>query len=447
MSSPSQRPNILFVMTDQQSYKMMSCAGNTYLRTPAMDRIARQGVRFDRAYATNPVCVPSRFSLFTGRMPSEVGMISNSSKHLEEIPERIRRKGMGWLLKDAGYKADFAGKQHLPKMRAEDLGFDVVCRDERDGLAQACEEYLQADHDKPFALVASFINPHDICYMAIRDHVKSDFEKILVEKGKKEIAELDEALKRPEGVDDETFWNELCPPLPENFQPQEAEPEAIAYLGQERQFRGNARDTWSQEQWRLHRWAYHRLTQRVDGQIGRVMEALEASRYADNTIVIFTSDHGDHDGSHKLEHKDCLYDEAARIPFIVSAPGGPQGKVDTTHMVSNGLDLLPTICDYAGAEIPEDLLGRSIRPLLEQGDNAPWREHLQLESQVGFGVVQQRYKYVMCHFGKNAEQLYDLELDPFETRNFADDPDHAEALEKMRMAYQEYCWIDVEQPA
>jgi arylsulfatase A-like enzyme len=111
--------------------------------------------------------------------------------------------------------------------------------------------------------------------------------------------------------------------------------------------------------------------------------------------------------------------------------------VDSDHVVSNGLDLLPTFCDYAGARTPEDLQGLSLRPLLD-GSADGWRKHVQIESQVGFAVAAADCKYLLCKSGANREQLYDLQADPGETRNFATEPDHAQALEAMREAYSHY---------
>ena len=177
MTIQTKKPNILFIMTDQQSRHMMSCAGNPYVKTPAMDSMAESGTRFTRAYCTNPVCVPSRFSLFTGRMPSEIKLQNNGPVRAPEAIEGIKPTGLGWTLNNGGYDAVYAGKQHFPRMTAEDLGFDVLTHDERDELATLTADFVSQDHDKPWCLTASFINPHDICYMAIRDHAEGEVQQ------------------------------------------------------------------------------------------------------------------------------------------------------------------------------------------------------------------------------------------------------------------------------
>ena len=165
------RPNILFIMTDQQHAGMMSCMCNKWLKTPAMDRLAASGVRFERAFASNPVCVPSRFSLQTGLMPSAIGMGQNEDSGQAAVTETMVQQSLGRLFRDAGYETLYGGKVHLPsKMKGiENLGYRNLTRDSRQGLADACAEFLKGRHEKPFLLFASFINPHDICYMAIND--------------------------------------------------------------------------------------------------------------------------------------------------------------------------------------------------------------------------------------------------------------------------------------
>ncbi len=432
---PKNRPNVLIVITDQQNFRMMSCAGNPYVSTPAMDSLAVEGVRFDRAYCTSPICVPSRFSIFTGRMPTAIGQRENGARDLPPVPDAIRTNAMGWLLRQAGYETVFAGKQHLPKLDAETIGFDVLTKDERDELSERAAAYLAAEHDKPFCLVSSFINPHDICHMGIREHVVTDFDRAIMRNCQKDIAELDRALQRPEGVDDETFWNELCPPLPGNLEVQQGEPEALAVSVRNRPFRQYIRENWSQETWRLHRWAYRRLTERVDGQIARVLDALRRGPHDRDTLVIFTSDHGDNDASHRLEHKSCSYEEACHVPLIVRPPDGRSGRAEG-GLVSNGLDILPTVFDYAGFSPPAELLGRSLRPLIEARPEAGRREHLRLESPIGFGIVTERWKYVLHDYGANREQLYDLRRDPGETRNFAADADCQDALADLRRRFE-----------
>jgi len=438
LMQPQKRPNILVILTDQQQAKMLNCAGNSYLKTPAMNQLAQTGIRFTRTYCTDPVCVPSRFSLMTGRMPHEIGLRSNNSRHIQEIPPAIKEKGIGFLFKQAGYSAAYGGKVHLPKLTAEDLGFDYLCKDERDELARICADYIEQDREQPFFLVASFINPHDICYMAIRDFARTDFDNMLLERGVTELERLDEALELPENVSREEFLAKHCPPLPPNFEPQHDEPAVIKTLLNRRQFRKSAREKYTAEQWRMHRWAYCRLTEMVDAQIGRVLDALEQSGQAHNTIVIFTSDHGDMDSAHRMEHKTVFYEEASNVPLIIRWPGvTPEGLVDQEHLISNGLDLVPTLCDLAGIAKPADLEGLSLEPLLEQKKDITWRKYLPVESEIGHMLVSKRYKYIVYDQGQNEEQVFDLENDPGEMQSVPVDDVPQEILADFRKRFEE----------
>jgi len=443
-----EQPNILLILTDQQNSTMMSCAGNAYVSTPAMDSLAAEGVRFERAYCTNPVCVPSRFSLMTGLMPSAIGMLSNRVAHIDGIPRSISGNGLGFRLREAGYDVAYAGKVHLPKMSAEDVGFDYICQDERERLAKSCAEFIEKSRRRPFCLVASFINPHDICYMAIRDFLQTASEKRLVERGSVECATLDAALARPGAVDDVTFFAEHCPPLPPNFEPPADEPEAIRIMLEQRPFRMKARREWDENRWREHRWAYARLTEMVDKQIARVLDALSRSGQANRTLVVFTSDHGDMDSSHRMEHKSTLYDEACRIPLIIRPPGdGSPGRVDCTHLVSNGLDLLPTFCDYAGVAPPSRLPGRSLRRLVEGNSQECRRRSVPVECAIGRAIVTERFKYSVYDIGADREQLIDLVSDPHEQRNVLNDSRYHQVLEELRAVFQRTFGSEPRHPA
>ncbi len=428
----SAHPNIILILTDQQNASMMSCAGNPWIHTPAMDALAANGIRFESAYAVNPVCSPSRFSLLTGWYPSKIGMYEN--EHVDMAGDSVialYANAMGNVFNRSGYQAYYGGKVHMPVTGndVKTLGFEQLTLDEREGLANACAGFLKnrKNTDPPFLLVASFINPHDICFDAIRSATPEDAL------AKAAPPELDEAMKMPDGVSEEEFFEKYCPPLPDNFLPMKGEPGGVDYLLNIRNFRRIVRDTWTEKDWRMHRWAYGRLTERVDDQIGMVMKALEESGLAENTIVIFTSDHGDQDASHKLEHKTVFYEEADHIPFIISDPRKKQkGTTDKNHLINNGLSLLPTLCDMAGITPPAGLPGQSLLPLLSGEIEISWPKTIYLENETGFMVRTLRYKYEQDQFGENREMLVDLEKDPGETVNLIHDAAYKTVLDSLR---------------
>ncbi|MBM4027973.1 MAG: sulfatase [Planctomycetes bacterium] len=437
-----QRPNILFIMTDQQHAGMMSCTGNRWLKTPALDRLAASGVRFERAYACNPVCIPSRFSLLTGLMPSAIGMGKNEDSKQSAVTDAMIEQSLGNLFQNAGYETVYGGKVHLPARmnNLKSIGFRSLTGNARQGLADACAQFLKGPHTKPFFLFASFINPHDICYMAINDHQRSAGGTATDNLDSRTCeAVLDQARQ---SADLAGFVRDQCPPLPANHEIPDQEPEGITRNYVEvRPFRVHIRAHWSERQWRLHRWAYCRLTEMVDAEIGVVLDALREAGLEDNTLVVFTSDHGDMDAAHKLEHKSVLYEESVHIPFLMSLPGAiPRGVVDHTHLVSNGLDLLPTLCDYAGIEAPPGRPGRSLRPLTQDKVPAGWRDSIVVESQNGRMVRTDRFKYCLYDSGARREQLTDLKDDPGEMKNLAEVPAFKTTLDQHRRILKD--WVN-----
>lgn len=186
--------------------------------------------------------------------------------------------------------------------------------------------------------------------------------------------------------------------------------------------------------------------EKVDAQIGQILEALKDAGLAHNTLVIFSSDHGDGHGSHHLVQKTFMYEEAARVPLLVSMPGVTKaGHVDSGHLVSDGLDFYATICDFAGVELPPGLHGRSLRPLLDGTENVEWTDHLVAETHFGKAdsearmVRTERYKYVVYGWGAYREQLFDMERDPGEMVNLAVYSKYRDVLQHHRDLLRDCC--------
>ena len=407
-------PNILFIMTDQQHAGMMSCAGNPHLQTPAMDRLARDGIRFTNAYAANPVCVPSRISMATGVMPGRLGVFSNGMK--ADVPHDVDAHSLGKLIKSAGYDTFYGGKVHMcAELAPLSAGYDEYCKDQRDGLPAACIEFIEGKREKPFFVVASFINPHDICF-AYRAY------KGRSPKGKQSVEHLyRQAAALP--------LDEL-PPLPENYAIPAAEPHAIESNLSPRAVTpaGTMRKEYDQRQWRLYRWIYCRLTEQVDRHIGLILDAVKRNGLEDKTLIVFTSDHGNMDASHRLASKGLFYDESVGVPLLMKYKGAiPPGTVDE-HLVSNGLDILPTLCDFAGVAVPTTLLGRSLRPIAEGKRVDEWRPYVVSENHTGRMIRSRRYKYCVYTEGAIRESLVDMWNDPGEMTNLALFPEYNNAL-------------------
>ena len=402
------KPNVLLIMTDQQHIDTIAARGCTHVKTPALDRFCRHSVTFTESFTTNPVCSPARSSVWTGRMPSETGVYVNGRPIHASVPNIGQ-----WLRKQTDYDTVYVGKWHLPSSFTHKIpGFTVLTPGVSGqgnlgdtSTSRACEGYLQ-NHpaDKPFLMVASFFQPHDICqWLRIN---QADPSK----------------LRYPELADE-------LPPLPPNF---EFDPNEPAPIGRDRDTNepGVTKGKWSKLHWRYYMWSYYRHIEMVDAEIGRVLDALEDTGLADTTLVIFTSDHGEGLAHHQLVRKSKLYDEAVKVPMIVSFPGHvKKDGIDTTHLVS-GLDVVPTVCDYLNIQAPPTSHGRSLRPVLEDG-KTDWRPYVGSEvntrGTIGRMIRSRQYKYV-AYKGCDVEQLFDVQADPHETKNLADDAKLASVL-------------------
>jgi choline-sulfatase len=245
---------------------------------------------------------------------------------------------------------------------------------------------------------------------------------------------LQEAMQIPEGMDESTFLD-ACPALPSNYEIPEKE--LTAFMTGKPEFMAYAREKWTEREWRHHRWAYARLTERVDAEIGIVLNALKSSGLEENTLVVFTSDHGEQSGAHRVEHKAFLYEESTNVPMIMSWKGTiPAGRVNSQHFVLNGLDIIPTICAAAGIEIPEGMEGKNLLPYAIH-PTAEWkRDHIVIENHLSRLVHMGRWKYMVGHESVQGvrEMLIDLETDTGEMINRADDQSvQAELLKGRRL--------------
>ena len=393
------RPNVLMLFTDQQGLDTVSACGCPDARTPNIDRLAGRGVSFMESHSADPLCSPGRSSIITGRMPSETGVITNGLAVRASIPN------LGQWLGQNGYESVWAGKWHIPASYTFSIpGFKVISTgiggqgETCDAtVSRACEAYLRnrsASRNKPFYMVASFLQPHDICQF-ISAHAGA-----------------------PDVVPFKDITNEL-PPLPPNHQYDPCEPRALAK---------KARLKWSEQQWRYYLWSYYRMVEMADAEIGRILQALEDCGELDNTLVFLTADHGEGRGRHKMVTKNFLYDEAVKVPMIVSFPGHAQaGARDTKHLVS-GTDVVKTVCDYTGVAAPPRVLGASMRPLLE-GKAAEWHEFIAAEVTTTGRMIRTPDYKLIAYYGDPVEQLFDMKNDPGETKNLAPDSKFVSILE------------------
>ncbi len=409
--SAQTKSNVLYIMTDQQSYNMMSCMGNKWLSTPNMDKIAKMGTRFEHTYCANPVSQPSRFSLLTGHYASEVGVKQNSPAYNKEAVRAIVSKdALGNLFTKAGYECVYSGKTHLYGTRdVSEYGFKLNSLDPYEGPAIYAEKFFaeranQKDR-KPFFMFLSFMNPHDICpgYWLTKD--RSENEESSQEPAK--FLEMQKAMSKSE-------YKSQIPTRALNSAPINGEdPEMVAMSSQSRE--------WSDKQFDLYSWMYHRLTESVDAQIGRVLTALEKSGQLENTIIVFTSDHGEMNGAHDLVTKNVFYEECQRVPFIIAGKGIKSNYSDKTTLVCNGLDFIPTICDLTNVACSKDLVGISLKPYLTDKGTKTNRGYIITEDFNGFQITDGRYKLSKYELPGNPVFLTDIQTNPGETINYAND--------------------------
>lgn len=421
------RPNILIIMTDQQTADAMSIAGNIDLHTPAMDKLAQNGIRFTKAYCAQPLCSPSRSAIMSGKMPFETGFIGNSPEKDGQWPEDLLM--MGKIFQNGGYKTGYVGKWHLPvpTTRKSQHGFEFIentnFQDYNDAATPSfCARFIKENKNTPFLLVASFLNPHDICEWARDEDLKMDI------------------LKDAPPPDQ-------CPTLPANWQIPDNEPKIVRDQQKIVGLRTYPSVNYTPEKWRQYRWAYNRLVEKVDSYIEMVLGSLKKYGIEKNTIIIFTADHGDGYAGHSWNQKQILYEESAKIPFIISKIGEWKPRTDDL-LVCNGTDIIPTICGFTGVPKPVYLKGIDISKKIEN-PSAKLRDTLVIETDFadneellnisGRAVITKDFKYIVYNKGELKEQLFNLATDPGEITNLAVNKSYKKELIAMRRYLKQWC--------
>ena len=432
------RPNILFINTDQHSWDAISAYGNPYLNTQNIDLLHRNGTSFKKSYCTDPVCAAARSSWATGLYTSETGVPFNGGQLHPD------KQDIGQLLSGNGYRVFHCGKWHVPGRNIRD-SFEVLYYGNQNIGAGGAAYYDSAsthavtdfltnyDNKEPFYLQIGYVDPHDVC-----EYLHNHEEKHI-----------------PNPLEQGILTEEDLPPLPENFNYDERETvlhrvcrrvdDALIHAPILKAVRN-----WDELHWRYLRWNYYRFIEKVDAEIGRILSILKQTPFCDNTVIIFSADHGEACGSHQMFQKFALYEESVHVPFIISCLGEGVGikkqHLDDKYYVS-GVDLFPTVCDYAGIDTPESCQGLSLRSLAE-GKDIPWREFAYIESNYwGRSIVTDNYKYITEYKPKENEdflppgpdseqlglaQLFDRSSDPWETKNLAVSPDYQEVISSCR---------------
>jgi arylsulfatase A-like enzyme len=438
---PDRRPNVLFILVDEWSpVATEPPASKRMVRTPVTDALTEGGLSFRKSYCAYPVCSPSRASLFTGRMPHEHGIFQNVSPGVNIVPATIPT--MGEVFSAAGYDTGYFGKEHTGGAAYRGIKSFGSTRFERAGtIASGAAldplftrdgiDFMHAPRTSPFLAVVSLINPHDICMVPFGDRPPGPPPVDVPRPGTpgagpalyKSMVHITDAFNAQRGT---YLRGDPLPPLPPNYNPRA--PEAV--IRAKGDYYPPFKD-YRERDWQLYLATYYLLIENTDWLIGRLLDSLRASGLERDTIIVFTSDHGDHMAAHQLPSKSTFYEESVRVPFVFSWKGVIKpGQVDHSHLVS-GTDLLPTLCDYAGIAAPPNLAGRSLRPLAEQR-SVTWREYVVSELSNARMVRTATHKYIRYAGEPAPEFLFDIEKDSGETQDLTGVPEGRDALAKCR---------------
>jgi arylsulfatase A-like enzyme len=418
-----QKPNVLFIAIDDLNDWIGCLGGHPDVKTPNLDRLAARGVLFTKAYCAAPVCNPSRTALMTGLRPSTTGVYENRHPW-RQAPLLKDCVTLAQHFMASGYRVVGGGKifhnayndaaswhewirepqqPHPEKLPANGIPnkghFDwgpVDCRDEDMGdwkIAEWAVSELKKKHDKPFFLAPGFIRPHLPWYAPCKYFDMYDEKKIAMPKVKED--DLDDVPKQGR-----------------HFATRSGDHKAVLEYGQ----------------WRKAVQAYLACISFTDACVGRIVDALDASEYAKNTIVVLWSDHGWHLGEKLHWRKFALWEEATRNPFLMVVPGvtKPNGRCERTVDYMN---IYPTMIELCGLPKREGLEGVSMVPLLKD-PKAKWdRPALTTYERGNHSVRSERWRYIRYYDG--TEELYDHNNDELEWTNLASKPEYAKVKSEL----------------
>jgi uncharacterized sulfatase len=434
-SQSPRKMNVLFIAVDDLN-NCLGCYGHPMVKSPNIDRLAKRGIRFDRAYCQYPLCNPSRTSFLSGRRPDVTQIFQNTVpprttlKDVVFLPEYFRQHGyftagVGKIahgrfanaVKWDVYAEPARGREDADEVREgarrrppAAAGARQIWRatndrdeDEPDGkVARRIAQLLEQNKDKPFFIAAGFHKPH-LDWVAPKKYF--------------DLYPPDQIVLPKEPADDRKDVPAAALNRNPNFASitdEQKRQQAIA--------------------------AYYACTTFMDAQVGVVLDALDRLKLWDNTIVVFFGDHGFHLGEHGgLWAKVSLFEESARVPLIIAAPGKKSG-VASPRLVEL-VDLYPTLTQLCGLPTPEGMEGVSLARLLEDPDR-PWKttaftQVQRGQNRMGRSVRTERYRYTEWDDGKAGAELYDHDADPHEYVNLVNDPKHTKTVEEMKRLLRE----------
>ncbi|GIW81270.1 MAG: iduronate-2-sulfatase [Gemmatales bacterium] len=447
------KPNVLFIVVDDLNNDL-GCYGHPLVRSPNIDRLARRGVRFDRAYCQYPVCNPSRSSFMTGKYPDQTGVLSNGGNFRQRLPNAVTLaqhfKNNGYFVARVGKIFHYGVPMQIGTSGVDDpaswhkvvnprgidrevhdkihtlekgqfggtlswLKLDSKAEDHTDGKGataaiQLMEDHLREKGDQPFFLAVGFYRPHTPYVAPTRFFDLYPLEKI-------------QPVLEKEGDRDDI-------PVA-----------ALADRPKQRELTIAQRKEIIQ--------AYYASISLMDEQVGRLLDALDRLKIADRTVIVFFSDHGYHLGHHGLWQKGDLFEGSARVPLIIAEPKSPHAG-QATEAITELVDIYPTLAELCGLPKPKDVAGTSLVPILKnprrKGKEAAlteaWsragRMHPEVRGKkiLGYSIRTPRFRYTEWGDGKFGIELYDYQTDPQEFTNLAKDPRYTETVKKMKKLLQ-----------
>jgi N-acetylglucosamine-6-sulfatase len=447
-AATGKRPNIIFILTDDQRYDAVGCLGNPpWLKTPNMDRLVRGGVLFKNSFCTMSLCAPSRASFLTGKYANKTGVQDN------EVSFPLQNVTFARLLHDAGYETAFIGKWHMGQQNEPQPGFDRWVSFIGQGVYNDPVLNIDGKDVKTPGYITDLLNGYALEFL--KQKREKPFCLYLAHKA---VHDPREPAPRHAAF----YANETYPLPPSAKYAMEGKPNCVrkqSVLAKGQTFPPDP------EKWHENTRRYYRCLGAVDDGIGQILQTLSDTGELNDTIIIFAGDNGYLLGEHGQWDKRFAYEESMRILFVVYFPGMVKPGTVRDEMVLN-IDLAPTLLDLAGEPIPPYIQGRSFKPLL-QGKSIKWRDdflyHYYLEIDLAkmrpeqkerfnkmwknmdpgplltpenMAVRTREWKYITYPGINDMDELYNLKNDPYEMKNLALDSNYADVLNtlKARMA-------------
>ncbi len=423
----AKKPNIIFILTDDQRWDAMGYAGNSIIETPEMDKLAKDGTYFKNAFVTTPICAASRASILTGLYERTHGYTFRQG----QIKTPYMTTSYPVKIKEQGYYTGFFGKFGVNYKQALNI-FDKAAIFDRNNKFDDKRSYFykkigndtvhltrftghkalqfikNAPGDKPFCLSINFSAPHA--------HDKAPLQYFWQESSNKRYADI--TIPDPK-LSEDKYFNSLPKEVKEGF--------------------SRLRWHWrydTPEKYQRSVKGYYRMISEIDDEIGKIRTLLKEKGQADNTVIIFLGDNGQYLGERQLAGKWLMHDNSLRVPLIVYDPRAKKHH-DVDDMVLN-IDVTKTILDLAKAEIPTEYQGESLVPYV-YGEKVEAREtimveHLWKKDEIpsSEGIRSNTWKYFRYRFIETPEELYNLEEDPMETVNLAANPEYKDVLNDLR---------------